>query len=139
MPLKTHVDEVPSLNLTSLIDVVFLLIIFFMVGTRFGNTEKAISLKVPQVSEKGGLGDPPPRKRVNVFRDGKITLDDEPVSLAELTGKLSAAKKMNPAVGVTIRGDSTGAYQTVAEAFHACAAAGVKDLGMAVRVNPVRK
>jgi len=94
---------------------------------------------VPQVGDRGNLSDPPPRKRVNVFRDGKITLDDEPVTLTELTGRLSAAKKTNPSVGVTIRGDSTGAYQTVAEAFHACAAAGVKDLGMAVRTNPVRK
>jgi biopolymer transport protein ExbD len=139
MPLKTHVDEPPSLNLTSLIDVVFLLIIFFMVGTRFSNPEKAIGLKVPQVSDRGNLGDPPPRKRVNVFRDGKITLDDQPVTLAELTARLSHAKRQNPGLGVTIRGDSTGAYQSVAEAFHACAAAGVKDLGMAVRVNPVRK
>ncbi|MGB6042532.1 MAG: biopolymer transporter ExbD, partial [Pirellulales bacterium] len=33
MPIKTHIDEQPSLNLTPMIDIVFLLIIFFMVGT----------------------------------------------------------------------------------------------------------
>jgi len=35
MPLKTQQDEQPTLNLTPMIDVVFLLIIFFMVATKF--------------------------------------------------------------------------------------------------------
>ena len=35
MPLKTHQDDMPSINLTPMIDIVFQLIIFFMVGSRF--------------------------------------------------------------------------------------------------------
>lgn len=51
MPLKTHTDEQPSLNLTSMIDVVFLLIIFFMVGTKFTELERKIGLQVPEVND----------------------------------------------------------------------------------------
>ena len=51
MPLKTHLDEQPSLNLTPMIDIVFLLIIFFMVGTKFTELERKIALEVPQISE----------------------------------------------------------------------------------------
>ncbi len=39
MPLKTLQDEEPTLNMTPLIDVVFMLIIFFMVGTKFSEWE----------------------------------------------------------------------------------------------------
>ncbi|MFM7976716.1 MAG: ExbD/TolR family protein, partial [Pirellula sp.] len=53
MPLKTSQDEeLPSINLTSMIDVLFLLIIFFMVGSRFSEiseAERDITLSVPAV------------------------------------------------------------------------------------------
>ncbi len=42
MPLKTtQVEELPGLNLTSMIDVVFLLLIFFMVATNFSQSQTA--------------------------------------------------------------------------------------------------
>ena len=44
MPLKTHTDELPSMNLTSMLDVLFLLIIFFMAGTKFAEMERKIAL-----------------------------------------------------------------------------------------------
>ena len=42
MPLKTTIDELPTLNLTSMIDVLFLLIIFFMVGTEFTDMDRSL-------------------------------------------------------------------------------------------------
>jgi biopolymer transport protein ExbD len=56
MPLKTHVDEQPTLNLTPMIDIVFLLIIFFMVGTKFTELERKMALEVPQVGDAGEKG-----------------------------------------------------------------------------------
>ena len=84
MPLKTSNDELPILNLTSMIDVLFLLIIFFVVGTKFVEEERHIDLKVPQVTT-GALTAAPQKKVVNVYQDGQITLDQKPVTLDELT------------------------------------------------------
>ena len=47
MPLRTHQDEAPAINLTPMIDIVFNLIIFFMVGARFTELEKKVDLAVP--------------------------------------------------------------------------------------------
>ena len=77
MPLKTHIDEQPSLNLTPMIDIVFLLIIFFMVGTKFSELERKIGLKPPSVADNGALSAAPESKVVNVFRDGHIELDNQ--------------------------------------------------------------
>ncbi len=63
MPLKTHRDETVSLNLTPMIDIVFLLIIFFMVGTKFTELEKQLTLEVPQVTDGDALI-PAPEKRI---------------------------------------------------------------------------
>ena len=42
MPLKLQHDEMPNLNLTSLIDVVFLLIVFFMAASKFTDAQRDI-------------------------------------------------------------------------------------------------
>ncbi len=81
MPLKTHLDEPPTLNLTAMLDVMFLLIIFFMLGTRFVDDERQIALRVPEVVDRGALDAAAERKTVNVYRDGTITLDQKPVTL----------------------------------------------------------
>ena len=58
-----------------MLDVMFLLIIFFMLGTRFVDDERKIGLRVPEVVDRGTLTAAPARKEVNVYRDGTITLD----------------------------------------------------------------
>ena len=134
MPLKTSNDELPILNLTAMIDVLFLLIIFFVVGTKFVEEERAINLKVPQVPGNGALTAAPQKKVVNVYQDGQITLDQKPVTLDELTQRLAAARSQYKGLGVLVRGDGAGQFQRIAHVLSACKKAGVADLGIAVRV-----
>ena len=134
MPLKTHVDEQPTLNLTPMIDIVFLLIIFFMVGTKFSELERKIGLRIPEVSNIEALTAAPEPKVVNVYDDGQITLDRMPIdSLAELTERLAAAKSQYADLGVLVRGDASGRFQNVAEVLNACKQADIRELGIAVR------
>jgi len=135
MPLKTHIDEQPSLNLTPMIDIVFLLIIFFMVGTKFSELERKIGLQVPAVAEHGALSAAPEKKIVNVFRDGNIELDDQPVTIGELTQRLAEARAQYPEVGVLVRGDADGRYQAVANVLNACKQAGISKLGVSVSLT----
>ena len=134
MPLKTHLDEQPTLNLTPMIDIVFLLIIFFMVGTKFTELERKIGLRVPEVADKGALTAAPERKIVNVYRDGTVTLDQAPVTLDELTSQLAAACSQYADLGVLVRGDAQGEFQGVASVLNACKQAGIQELGISVRL-----
>ena len=136
MPLKTHLDEQPSLNLTPMIDIVFLLIIFFMVGTKFTELERKITLRVPEVTDRGALSAAPERRIVNVYRDGTITLDGQTVTLDELTSQLTEVRRQYEDLGVLVRGDAESYFQGVASVLNACRQAGVRDLGIGVR--PVR-
>ena len=134
MPLKTHLDEQPTLNLTPMIDIVFLLIIFFMVGTKFTELERKIGLRVPEVTDRGALTAAPERRIINVLRDGTVTLDRLPVTLDELKGRLAAARSQYSDLGVLVRGDARGEFQQVASVLNACRQAGVRDLGISVRL-----
>jgi biopolymer transport protein ExbD len=134
MPLKTHTDELPSMNLTSMLDVLFLLIIFFMAGTKFAEMERKIALRVPQVSDHGALTAAPEKRIVNIYQDGQITLDRQLVTLDELRARLSAARSQYKDLGVLVRGDATGAFQNVAQVLNACKQAGINELAISVRV-----
>ena len=116
MPLKTQKEDLSSMNLTPLIDIIFLLIIFFMVGSRFtelNEIEKEISLSVPQVTDAKALTSAPRNRVINVFEDGSIQLDKEVVTLDQLRERLASAQEQYSNLGVVIRGDASSKYQSV--------------------------
>ena len=134
MPLKTHHDEQPTINLTPMIDIVFLLIIFFMVGAKFSEMEPKIPVKVPEVSNAGALTAAPQRRIVSIQKNGQVALDDEIMTLPALVEELSVAREEYPELGVVIRGDAEGAFQNVAAVLSACRAAGVTEMGISVKL-----
>ena len=139
MPLKVQLDETPPLNLTAMLDVMFLLIIFFVLNTKFLDEERQIEVRVPHVADRGNLSAAPQSKTVNISRDGTITLDQTRVTLEELTARLVSARARSGSVGVVVRGDGQGEFQQVAAVLNACKQAGVADLGISVRLNTVRR
>jgi biopolymer transport protein ExbD len=139
MPLKTQQDELPSLNLTPMIDVVFLLIIFFMVGTQFTGTERKIKLQVPEVASATALTAAPEKRVINVYPDGSITLDRKSVTLSELTSQLAAARAEYPDLGVLVRGDGSCPLQKIATVLSCCREAGISQMGISVRVGDAQK
>jgi biopolymer transport protein ExbD len=134
MPLKVQRDEPPQLNLTPMIDVLFLLIIFFMVATTFGDLERNLELQVPEVAEAGEAAQPAKPLVINVFADGTLDLDTQPVTLEELTARLVEARERLGQPAVVIRGDAECAFQTVASALAACKSAKISELGITVRI-----
>jgi biopolymer transport protein ExbD len=135
MPLKTVADEPPSINMIPMIDILFNLIIFFLVGTTFITSERDIALRVPEVADqKGSLSSAPEFRVVNVYRDGTITLDETAVSLDEMTQRLTQARSQYSDLGVQVRGDGRGTFQQVAEVLNGCKQAGIQELAISVRL-----
>lgn len=135
MPLKlSQHDEAPALNLTSMIDVLFLLIIFFMVATKFDEMERNVEVAVPEVAQAGETAPPARSMVVSVLADGSVELDGRAVSLTDLTAALAKARTALTEPTVVIRGDAGCAFQHVASALAACQQAGISDLGITVRI-----
>ena len=119
-----------------MIDVVFLLIIFFMVATKFTELERDIELSLPEVAQAAAMTAKPQAREVAVHADGRMTLDRIDVTPQELTRQLAAAKEEYPGIGVVIRGDASCPYCHVAEALAACQEARITDLS---RERPRRR
>jgi biopolymer transport protein ExbD len=135
MPIRTHTDDQPTLNLTSMLDVTFMLLIFFLVGTKFAEMERDIQLHVPAVAENAALTEAPAKRVVNVYPDGQITLDREPVTLEQMRERLAAARRQYADLGVLVRGDGAADFQTVANVLNECKRAGISELAIAVRLT----
>lgn len=136
MPLKSRIEEQPALNLTPMIDVVFLLIIFFMVGTKFYEMEREFDVQVPEVSQARPLTNPPEEIVVNVQDDGRVMVRGERLTLEQLTERLAEAHRQYQQQSVLVRGDSRAAYQYVADVLAACTAAGINHLNLGVKQKP---
>jgi biopolymer transport protein ExbD len=140
MPLKTHQDDLPAINLTPMIDIVFNLIIFFMVSTKFTEIERKVDLSVPEVGGASSLNQVSRSRVINIYRDGAIVLDGQTVTLTELRALLADAHRQRPDIEVTVRGDGLTHFQNAAAVMTACRQAGISEMGIAVAPDsPLRK
>jgi biopolymer transport protein ExbD len=129
MPLKTSSEELPAINLTSMIDVLFLLIIFFMVGTRFSESEHQIQLTLPKSSSPTAMAAQPAAKVVTMYSDGRIELEGQQLTVDQLTNALIPAVQNYPDVSVQVRPDAGGSVAQVTSVMQAISRAGVRNIG----------
>ena len=130
MPLKLNQEEAPTINLTSMIDILFLLIIFFMVGTRFTENESNIQINLPKVAPNGAMLTSPSSKIVFIKPDGSIQLDGQVVSSEELTARLAQAVRNYPDTSVEIKPDGNVTMQQAANAISAVRSSGAQTNGI---------
>ena len=120
MPLRTESLEEPQLNLTPMIDIVFLLIIFFMVGTRFSEIEQQFDVELPTASPVEPMSRQPDAIVVTVTRSGQVSIQEELITLEQLEDRLQSARKAWAEQAVLIRGDGEGVYQGIIDVMNVC-------------------
>lgn len=117
-----------GLELTPMIDVVFLLMIFFLVAAKLEEDDRAIDVILPQAGAAKPLTSRPREFIVNVDRDGNLFAGARPVSSAELDRLLRQAAVDNPLRQVvTVRADENVAHKHVVAVMDACVRAGIED------------
>lgn len=130
MAIKLRPSEEPTINLTSMIDVLFLLIIFFMVASKFKSDEHSIAIQLPTAKASASMIAAPAPKVVTLALDGRIILDGHEVTATQLTQHLRAAVANYPELAVDVRSDGQGQIQQLTQVCSAVAAAGVTKLGL---------
>lgn len=131
MPLRTESLEEPQLNLTPMIDIVFLLIIFFMVGTRFSEIEQQYDIELPSANAVEPMSSRPDAMILNVARTGEVTISGQLVSMNELQTQLEKARAAYAEQAVLIRGDGEGTYQQIVDVMDICHKARIHSFSLA--------
>jgi biopolymer transport protein ExbD len=118
-----------------MIDVILVLIIFFMVATKFAEEERSVELQLPTIAHRNAAMTAPEPKVVNVHRNGQITLGTKNVTVGELKEQLAAAKAQYRRLNVLVRGDHYATHGQMTAVYDACKQAGIADLAISVKLD----
>ncbi len=132
MNLQPGGEDEPEVNLTPLIDVVFLLLIFFMVSTTFEHQSR-IQIELPEATASP---DEIEKESIEIIIDaqGRYFIGEEQVVNTELKTLKSALSKVlgdREAVPVTIRADASTPHQAVITALDATSQLGLTQISLA--------
>lgn len=117
-----------SLSLTPLIDVVFLLLVFFLVTTRFAQEDYELAVVLPSASEAQPLMVEPKELFINVDRQGNYVVDGQIMVRDEVEEVLRQAVANNPVnQSVVIRADKRVEFDHVVAIMNLCNRTGVRD------------
>ncbi|NQU50575.1 MAG: biopolymer transporter ExbD [Planctomycetes bacterium] len=123
-------DEDQGLNLTPMIDVVFLLLIFFMLATTFMDPERDINLDLPKASDIGTSAEQSEELVINVMRDGSVVVGGAQLDDNGLLATLRQAALKDAERQVTIRGDRMTMHENIVKCMNLCGTAGLSNLAI---------
>ncbi|MEM9367419.1 MAG: biopolymer transporter ExbD [Planctomycetota bacterium] len=130
-PARTNPDA--SINLTPMIDVVFLLVIFFLVGSKFEGQEERVNVNVPGSAQARAMTRGPDERIVEVALDGAITLDGVAMDPESLYQTLQQQRASYPDLRVAVRGEAQSPLARVADVMQIVSRSGVETMGFAVK------
>lgn len=134
MRLLTTKHRKPEVQMSPLIDVVFLLLIFYAVTTQFVSDQR-LKLKLPeaQTAEESGAEHQKKPPVVTVSRDGRVWIDDQIVPEAELEKRIKTLVNSQPEQTLILKGDEGADYGVVVHVLDLARGAGAKSIQMSAQ------
>lgn len=123
-----HGDEenVDLINLTPLLDIVFNLIIFFMVTTQFQEDERDLKINLPDAESAQAAAKVPQTLLINIGQDGRFKVGDQVMDKDEVKKTLQKAKRENPSQKVVMRVDKDTPFRHPVVIIDICKGLGIE-------------
>ena len=121
----------PQLSLTSMLDVIFLLLCFFVTVSVFSQWESEITIKLPSAATAEEPDRLPGEIIVNLDKDGKVSVNSKTLELNDLESRLAKVAKFYPDQAVIIRADKEVRYERLVAVIDTCRAANVWNFSFA--------
>ena len=116
-----------SIEMTPMIDMVFLLLIFFLVATTFQQTEREMKIALPFASSSEPISALLRELVVNVDAEGQLIVAGRAMEPDELRSMVTEAIKLNPDQKLTVRGDRATAYSNIVVVLDIAKGAGIQE------------
>jgi len=128
MKLKLPHKSEAEVNMAPMIDMVFLLLIFFMVAAVVKELDKKEDIEIPTAKYAKVPDDPKGRLMLQVDNKNKIYLGLREVTLDELKERVKIELEANPNLRIQVRADELVHYKTTKDIMIVCAELGAVDL-----------
>ena len=123
--------KAPALALTSMLDVIFLLLCFFVTASVFSQWESEISISLPSAASAETPGRLPGEVILNVSKEGAVTVNAKALTLDDLGSRLKKVAEFYPGQPVVIRADRETSYESLVKVIDTCRNAGVWNFSLA--------
>ena len=129
--MKNKRSHAPAMQMASLMDIVFLLLCFFVTSSVFSQWETEVAITLPTAKSATIPGRMPGEIILNLNADGKVSVNGHALSLEEVTKRLTRIAENFPGQPVVIRADKTCSYETLMSLIDACRTANVWNFSLA--------
>ena len=138
MTFKRRLNSRPAaLALTSMLDVIFLLLCFFVTASVFSQWESEISIQLPAAATAEQPSRLPGEIIVNLAKNGDVTVNGKMLALSDLESRLARISKFYPGQPVIIRADRDVKYESLVKVIDTCRAADVWNFSLATAGDEV--
>lgn len=124
---------ISQINVTPLVDVMLVLLVIFMVTAPI--IQQGVQVNLPQ-AKAGAITSEEEPLVVSITRNGRLYLNDNPVTLEDLGKRLAAIRRLKADKEVYLRADQDVRYGVVMRAIETIKQAGITKLGMVTRPAP---
>ena len=130
---KHDYDEGISINITPLIDILFILLLFFILTSTFDlESEKAIDITLPE-TESEQVVETPEIFRITVDNQSRIFLDSNEITTQQLLSSAERKKKANRDFITVISADEEAAHGVVMKVLDTLRLSGITNINIQVR------
>ena len=132
MRFRKKKDDEPRISIAPLIDIVFLLLIFFMVTAHY-DIAAGVQIKLPKVTKKTASPDAESRIILIVDKDANIYIDGTKIDMKTLKSRLTEEVKSRGMLNLVLQADSDVRHGKVVEIMDMAKASGINSIVIAAR------
>ena len=123
--------KAPTVALTSMLDVIFLLLCFFVTASVYSQWESEISIQLPNARTGEDPDRLPGEIIANIAKDGTVRVNGAELTLDDLGNRLRKIAKFYPGQAVIVRADKETSYDALVKVIDVCRGAGVWNFSLA--------
>ena len=122
-------------QIAPMVDVLLVLLCFFILTWNFARKEMELSVKVPTAEHGGEPSMEVNQSVLNVNADGTMVMNTKPISYENLRAKMEELAERSPDFAIILRGDENVPYKFIARILGICNGAGIWNVALPVN-NP---
>ncbi len=134
MNFRRHIPEEPEINVISMVDIVLVMLLFFMVTTSFVQRSH-LSMQLPR-AQQAAAGEPKTPIVIDLSASGQVSIDHRDVSMGQLARHLKHLAGRDPNRVIVLRADRNATQQYVIDVLDAAQEAGLTRISFATLSGP---
>lgn len=135
MNFRRKKQELPAFQFTAMMDVVFLLLCFFITTSVFSQWEMEVDVVLPTAQSAKMPDRLPGEVIINLTKDGRITINQQTLTRDELSNRLKRLARFFPGQSVVIRADKQTSYEQVVSIIDTCRLSDIWNISFATSAD----